>query len=176
MEDGPRIFEAVALLLRLLAIARPLIVVLEDLHWSDDTTVRLLRFLPRRLRGQPVMLLGTARLEEIGHCSGRGAVLEGLRHDASYASTILAPLSRDQTMDLLRAITATASDDWSTLAERVWQLSEGNPFVVLECGHGSIQPCSGHVHHEERPGKWASLHCHSGEGYLVVGETERSRT
>ena len=48
-DDGQRIFEAVAQLVRALSATRPLVVVVEDLHWCDDMTIRLLRFLPRRL-------------------------------------------------------------------------------------------------------------------------------
>ncbi|HEY7192339.1 MAG TPA: AAA family ATPase [Gemmatimonadales bacterium] len=134
IEDGPRIFEAVAQLLRLLAAEQPLIVVIEDLHWCDDMTLRLLRFLPRRLGGQPVVLIGTARPEELSEASRRGAALKVLKRDESCVSTTLGPLPREQALQLFRAVLAAREADLSMpLAERVWQLSEGNPFVVLEC-------------------------------------------
>jgi DNA-binding SARP family transcriptional activator/tetratricopeptide (TPR) repeat protein len=134
LEDGPRIFEAVAHLLRQLACDCPLTVMIEDLHWCDDMTVRLLRFLPRRLEGLRVLLLGTARAEEMSGGAGRGAVLESLRDDSSCLATTLGPLSRDHVMDLLQTLLASRGAAPSpVLAERIWRLSEGNPFVVLEC-------------------------------------------
>ena len=92
-EDGLRIFEAVAQLLRLLSVEHLLVVVIEDLHWCDDMTVRLLRFLPRRLGGRAVVLLGTARPEELSVAPGRGAVLEALRRDESCVSTHVEPVA-----------------------------------------------------------------------------------
>jgi tetratricopeptide (TPR) repeat protein len=133
-EDGPRIFEAVACVLRDLAGTRPLVVVLEDLHWSDDMTLRLLKFLPRRLDGRPVLLVGTVRPEEIASAGERGALLEALRVDGSCAPRTLGPLSRDEATQLFRALLSSRDDGPQTaLTERVWTLSEGNPFVVVEC-------------------------------------------
>jgi DNA-binding SARP family transcriptional activator/tetratricopeptide (TPR) repeat protein len=131
LEDGPRIFEAVAHLLRALSVRRRVVVVIEDLHWCDDMTVRLLRFLPRRLEGRGVLLLGTARDEDIP--IGRGAVLDALRLDASCAVRALGPLSRDEATRLFRAsLTSRDSPPSAALAERMWRLSEGNPFVVIQ--------------------------------------------
>jgi tetratricopeptide (TPR) repeat protein len=134
IEEGPRIFEAVAHLLRLLATNQLLIVVIEDLHWCDEMTVRLLRFLPRRLAGRPVILLTTARSEELSDSSWRGAILEAFRRDECFTSHTLSPLPRDQALELFWTLVGARDADASKpLAERVWQLSEGNPFVVLEC-------------------------------------------
>jgi len=134
IEEGPRIFEAVAHLLRLLATEQPLIVIIEDLHWCDDMTIRLLRFLPRRLEGQPVLLVGTARPEEMVTGSGRAALLDALRRDLALVSRTLAPLTRGQAGELFLTLLASRdADPSSALPERVWQLSEGNPFVIVEC-------------------------------------------
>jgi DNA-binding SARP family transcriptional activator/tetratricopeptide (TPR) repeat protein len=133
-EDGPRIFEAVANLLRLLSADKPVIVVIEDLHWCDEMTVRLMRFLTRRLGGRPVVLLGTARPEELSTASGRSVVLEALRGDESCASSVLSPSPRDEALELFLTLLSARDNEESTpLAERVWKLSEGNPFVVVEC-------------------------------------------
>src|SRR5262245_29272124 len=121
VEDGIRIFEAVANLLRRVGAARPLIILLEDLHWCDDMTVRLLKFLPRRLEGQPVLLVGTARAEEISGISGRGAVLEALRRDVFSQSRTLGPLSRDQSMELLQLLLgAKGANTAPAQADHVW--------------------------------------------------------
>jgi DNA-binding SARP family transcriptional activator/tetratricopeptide (TPR) repeat protein len=138
LEDGPRIFEAVAQLLRQLAHRHPLAVVIEDLHWCDDMTVRLLRFLPRRLEGQPVLLMGTARPEEMSGDAGREAVLDTLSHDPTCISRTLGPLSRSETTQLFRTLLASRYEGPpETLVERTWTLSEGNPFVVVECARAA---------------------------------------
>jgi class 3 adenylate cyclase len=55
-------FDAVARLLTSLAADRPLVVVLEDLHWAEPTLLDLLEFLDEAL-AVPVLLVGTARDE-----------------------------------------------------------------------------------------------------------------
>lgn len=65
IDDHLRIFEAVGELLDALARKRRLWVVLEDAHWADQTSLRLVAFLARRLRGASVSILLTARIEEV---------------------------------------------------------------------------------------------------------------
>lgn len=145
LEDGLRIFEAVAHLLREVATRRRLVVVIEDLHWCDDMTVRLLRFLPRRLEGRSVLLLGTARQEELP--AGRGASLDTLRQDASCVARTLGPLSRDEATHLFHAFLASQVGAPSAgIVERVWRLSEGNPFVVIECARAERDRGAGPDH------------------------------
>jgi len=133
LEDGPRIFEAVAYLLRELAAQRRVVVVIEDLHWCDDMTVHLLRFLPRRLEGRPVLLLGTARPEDMPDAA-RGVILDTLPRDPACAWRALQPLSREGTTQLFRVLLASRDETPPPgLVDRAWKLSEGNPFVVVEC-------------------------------------------
>jgi class 3 adenylate cyclase/tetratricopeptide (TPR) repeat protein len=60
-----RLFVRVLELLAGLANRSPIVLVLEDLHWADDSSRELLAFLAVRLRDQPVMLVGTLREEEL---------------------------------------------------------------------------------------------------------------
>jgi predicted ATPase len=54
----------VAQLLALLAAAQPLLVVVEDLHWADEMSLRFLAYLGRRVTEWPILLIGTARPDE----------------------------------------------------------------------------------------------------------------
>jgi len=56
-----RVFE----LLASLAARSPLVLVLEDLHWADESSRELLAFLAVRLREQPVLIVGTLREEDL---------------------------------------------------------------------------------------------------------------
>src|SRR5207302_623591 len=60
-ENHLRLFETLDALLAELAHASPLLVVLEDLHWADDMSLRLLSFIARRLADRPILALVTAR-------------------------------------------------------------------------------------------------------------------
>lgn len=60
-----RLFEAIARLLSNLAEARPALVILEDLHWADELSIRLLAYVGRRCRGCKLLIAGSAREEEL---------------------------------------------------------------------------------------------------------------
>ena len=60
-----RLFVRVFGLLAGLAARSPLVMVLEDLHWADESSRELLTFLAVRLREEPVMIVGTLREEDL---------------------------------------------------------------------------------------------------------------
>ncbi len=60
-----RLFEVVLGVLRRLADERPVVLVLEDLHWADSSTRDLLRFLVRNARGERLLIIGTYRSDEL---------------------------------------------------------------------------------------------------------------
>jgi DNA-binding CsgD family transcriptional regulator len=60
-----RLFERVLRLLSELSARAPLLLVLEDMHWADESSRLLLAFLAVRLRDQPVLVVATLRAEEL---------------------------------------------------------------------------------------------------------------
>jgi DNA-binding SARP family transcriptional activator len=133
-EEHLRVFEAVVQLIARAAAQRPLLIVLEDLHWADAMSARLLSFVGRRLAEHPVLLVVTARDEELAPAPvvrQALAELEGAGHAHRLA---LGPLSREQTQSLVEDVSAPALDRAmkQRLAEHVWRASEGNPFVAVE--------------------------------------------
>ncbi len=63
-QEKRRIFEAFADLFVGLSRERPLLLLLEDLHWADETSLELLRLLPRWVASASVLILATARSDE----------------------------------------------------------------------------------------------------------------
>jgi predicted ATPase len=55
-----------ALLAELAGGSRPTVLVLEDVHWADDATLDVLRYLGRRVADLPVVVVATFRDEEVG--------------------------------------------------------------------------------------------------------------
>lgn len=108
-----------------LAAKRPLVMVVEDLHWADDALVEFLGFLIRRSVDSPILLLATARPELYTERPDWGA---GLRNASSAA---LAPLADTDAAALLgalvpgRLMTAEAQE---ALLERCG----GNPLHLVE--------------------------------------------
>src|SRR5262249_30475465 len=123
-----------AQLLRLLALQQPLMLLLEDLHWADEMTLRLLSFLARRLRACPALLVGTAREEDLVHAPVLRRTIEDLAGDQHLHEMRLGMLSKPDTLALIRTLTRAETDEagLTRLAEQVWMASEGNPFVVVE--------------------------------------------
>ena len=121
-----RLFEAVSRCLTGLAAHQPVLVVLDDLHWADDPSLRLLRFLARALATQAVLLLGAYRDTE--------ASLE-LRELAGTAQQLtlhgLGPAEVEAMARELAEAMAVPGPS-SQVASELWQRSGGNPFLVRE--------------------------------------------
>src|SRR5436190_1973762 len=64
-QEKRRIFFALGSLVSRLAARQPLLLVMENLHWADDTSLEVLAVLARRLAREPVLLLGTYRHDEV---------------------------------------------------------------------------------------------------------------
>lgn len=60
-----RLFDAIGGVLRTVSRSRPVVAVLNDLHWSDAPSLRLLRFLAQDLRMFPILVLGAYRDGEV---------------------------------------------------------------------------------------------------------------
>jgi DNA-binding SARP family transcriptional activator/RecA/RadA recombinase len=147
-EDRLRLFEALSHLVDTLAARQPLLVVLEDLHWADTTSLRFLAFLGRRLENVRTCVVGTARLDD-GDASSRAvldSVLAELLRDGRLTDFTLAPLPRPAALQLIDALTPPRNRRVSAeLVERIWQMSEGNPFVVVEALRALVERPSARV-------------------------------
>ena len=133
-DDYLRLFESVASLVAHVASMQPLALMLEDLHWADEMSLRLLSFLGRRVHAWPVLVVVTAREEELVDVEGLRRALTELRGQAHVTEVVLSPLSRDETGRLVRHLTAAGREARAVarLEEQAWAASEGNAFVVVE--------------------------------------------
>jgi len=131
--DMRLIFESVIELLGHLAGRRPLLWVLEDLHWADEMSARLVAFAGRRLVDQPVLLVVTAREEELADLPTLRQAFADLRREGRLTTLALGPLSREDTQRLVRVIGRSGDEvALGRLADQAWAVSEGNPFVAVE--------------------------------------------
>ena len=131
LDDPLRLFEAVARLLGHLASTGPLLVVLEDLHWADATSLNLISFISRRVTEWAVMVVVTVREEEA--TPGLTRLLHALEEQGGM-TVRLGRLSRPATLALVRTLARSAlrASVMQRLGSQVWALSEGNPFMVVE--------------------------------------------
>jgi predicted ATPase len=117
-----RLFEATAGFLATLAGTRPVVVVVEDLHWADPDSLALGEFAARQLAGRRVLLIGTYRDDE---AAGQ------LRHLAGSANLIpLGGLDRADVSELMARLAGRAPGE--DQARRMWDRTAGNPLFVRE--------------------------------------------
>jgi DNA-binding SARP family transcriptional activator/predicted ATPase len=131
--ERTRLFDAVASCLEKLAEARPLLLVLEDLHWAEETTTSLLEFLTRRAAQHPILILGTYRQEETPRTHSLRALRRRLQLDNLVEHLALGCLSAPAVQSLLdRLTTAHLSPATSTsqLEARLYAESEGHPLFI----------------------------------------------
>jgi len=125
-----RLFASLTQGLSALAAHQPLLFVLEDLHWSDDTSLEFLLYLARRLERLPLLLLLSYRPEE---------VRPELRHFLAecdrqrLASELpLSPLSRAEVDSMVQAIFDLPRPVRRDFLEALHGLTDGNPFFIEE--------------------------------------------
>ena len=64
-EEKRRLFNAALQLILHLAASKPVLIEIEDVHWSDAASQDLLRHLVRRISAYPLLLIATYRSDEI---------------------------------------------------------------------------------------------------------------
>jgi DNA-binding CsgD family transcriptional regulator len=132
-DDRPR-EELFALLLDALR-AQPTMVVLEDVHWADEATLDLVRYLGRRIKDLSGLVVVTYRDDGLSARDPLRVVLGELATQRSTRRIDLAPLSRASVDELAKPLAVSGSD--------VYRLTGGNPFFVCEIlrgGLGTIPP------------------------------------
>jgi DNA-binding CsgD family transcriptional regulator/tetratricopeptide (TPR) repeat protein len=127
---APRLLDAILGVLQRLADTRPVLFVLEDLHWADAATREAVAFLVRQLRGDRVLLLMTFRADELHRRHPLLPWLAELERSGRVERVAVDRLAPHETGELLASILGEAPSE--DLAERVHRRSDGNPFFVEE--------------------------------------------
>ena len=125
-----QLFEAIADVLRRAAAGTPLIIVLEDLHWAEPTTLLLLRHLSRALADAPVLVLASFRDTE----TPSPDLVDALA-DLERGSTRRIPLAGfddAELSDLVTAIARTDARPHPAVLEQLRDQTAGNPLFAVQ--------------------------------------------
>ncbi len=134
--DRLELFDAIAALLGRLATERPLVLVLEDLHWANAPTVQLLRFVLQQLTTVPVLVIATFRGDEVDSAHPLHRLLAEAHARRSVRTLQLAPIGEDDVAEMLAArVPAAPADAARRFARRLHAESAGSPFFVCELLH-----------------------------------------
>ena len=125
--QAAQLAELVLGLLGRLAAVAPVMFVVEDLHWADQSTLELLAFLARSLRGVRVLLMGTYRSDELHR---RHPLLTGWERMRSVDRIELGRFDRGEVAAQLAAI--LGDEPGPSLAGLVFDRSGGNAYLVEE--------------------------------------------
>jgi DNA-binding CsgD family transcriptional regulator/tetratricopeptide (TPR) repeat protein len=111
-----------------LVAERQYLLVLEDMHWADRSTVDFATSVARTTRGHVVLVL-TYRTDEIGKRHPLRPALVDIGRSEGAVRLSLSPLDLDDIGELVRA--RTGSDD-AALVRALYERSEGNPLYAEE--------------------------------------------
>ena len=133
LEPGParfRLFDSIATFLKNAAQRQPLMLVLDDLHWADRSSLLLLEFLAQEIGNSPLLLLGAHRDVELSRDHPLSQTLGALVREQLFHRVQLDGLTRQEVGELVEGsagITLTPE-----AAEVVHNRTDGNPFFVGE--------------------------------------------
>jgi predicted ATPase/DNA-binding CsgD family transcriptional regulator len=129
-QEKRRLFTALTHFFTGQAMKQPVLLIIEDIHWSDDISLEFLHYLARRCTAHRLLLLLTYRSDE---------VRPNLRHflaqfdrERLAQEISLSPLTPNGVEAMLRAILALPRSVRFELPDSIYRLTEGNPFFVEE--------------------------------------------
>lgn len=124
-QERRRLFEGVARFLS--ALPRPVILVLEDLHWADEATMLLLAYLARQPLTRGIALLCTARTGDLP------ADVDLLLHQLEREGVLVwHDLGRLGPADVATLARSLASQAGAALGEQLYELTQGNALFAVE--------------------------------------------
>jgi hypothetical protein len=129
-----RLFDSVVTFLRRAGARRPLLLVLEDLHWADQASILLLAFAAPELRRTNVLIAGTYREVEMRRLPHYGDVAQ------AGSQVLLRGLDRQETADLIRRSVSRVPPE--TVVADLHRITEGNPYFLGEILRGPWAPGS----------------------------------
>src|SRR5215210_1222155 len=133
------VFEALLALIERLGRVQPVVLVLEDLHWADQSTRDFLTFLVRSARTEPLSLVVTYRSDELHRRHPLRPLLAELERTPGVGRLTLERFNRDELLAQVAAILDEPPTD--ELADRLFERSEGNPLYTEELLAASSDGC-----------------------------------
>ncbi len=140
-----RLFDSLAGFLRTAAARRPLLLVLDDLHWADAASLALLRFLSLELEDAGPLVVGNYRHTEVGQGHPLlAAVVDVTR--GQHRWLLLGGLGQREVASFIALV--TGSEPSAELAAELYRQTDGNPFFVTEvvqllASQGRLDPAAG---------------------------------
>lgn len=111
---------------------QPLVLVLEDLHWTDAASLEFLRYVARQIADVPLLLIATYRDTELDRRHPLYQSLPILVREAQATRINLRPLDEEAVQALARHRYELSTTDESRMVKYLQDRTEGNPFFIGE--------------------------------------------
>jgi predicted ATPase len=130
------LFDNVLMGFQRISAQKPIVLSLDDLQWSDPTTLNLIHFLSKNTRDKRVLILGNYRPEEVvqswdGKTHQLVDTMQKMSREDLIGKVELARLDQDHTRDMVGSALGSAKIE-KELLSKIYKDTEGNPFFVLE--------------------------------------------
>jgi DNA-binding CsgD family transcriptional regulator/tetratricopeptide (TPR) repeat protein len=132
VESPVALFTQTLAFLSSLAQRAPVLLLFEDLHWSDSPSLELLRLVAGRISALPVLILVTYRVDELTRRHPLYQQLPGLVRAGGGMRIDIKRLDHAEISSLVRASYALEPEAEARLTDYLEQHAEGNPFFAIE--------------------------------------------
>jgi DNA-binding SARP family transcriptional activator len=130
-QERLHLWEITSGLLSALSQKTPLLLVLDDLHWSDESSIDLLAYIARHLQGQRVLLVATYRDTEPTSSARLRALINDLRREQAILTLAVQPLTSTQIGSLVSYLP-------QEIVRSIQTQAGGNPFFAEELARCSL--------------------------------------
>ena len=128
-----RLFEATSTFLQSASHEQPLMLIFDDVHWADATTLQLLQFFARYVSDSRIIVVGTYRDTELSRRHPLSETLGELNRERHYQRITLRGLEDNETRRLIDAVRpGSASPETAAI---IASQTQGNPFFVTEIAY-----------------------------------------
>ena len=134
-----QLFEAVAMLWERASDHGPLVVIMEDIHWADESTRHLLRFLARALTDAPIMIVASYRADELNRRHPLRPFLAEVGRLPRTVRIDVPSLAREEVAELLTILLGRRPSH--VVIDLVHRRSEGIPYFVEELASSATRGC-----------------------------------
>jgi predicted ATPase len=130
-QEQNRLFEAVSQFITNISRETPLLVVLDDLQWTDPSSLLLLHYMARGVGKTPLLLLGAYRSTDIDAKHPLSPVLTELNRERLPQSVSLKRMSLNDISEMIKQM-LEQDDVPAELCKAVYEKTRGNPFFAEE--------------------------------------------
>ncbi|MCH7617976.1 MAG: protein kinase, partial [Chloroflexi bacterium] len=125
-----RLFDAYVRFVRAMSVRTPILIALDDLHWTDKGSLLLLQHLARELSRMRVLIVCTYRDTDLVRTHPLSEALVTLNRESGFQRIALRGLSREEVANYIRTV-ANVQPARSVL-DKIFEETEGNPFFLSE--------------------------------------------